>query len=103
MDSNSELTKFIYCLINLGLIGAGALLVRRVLVVFGAIGLVLYVEHLADKVFKDSWLFPISLTLLGLVVVAAGVWWQKNEAGLSRRLRRALPAAWQRLLPDRFE
>ena len=103
MDSNSELTKVIYCLINLGLIGAGALLVRRVLVVFGAIGVAVYVGHLADKVFKDSWLFPISLTLLGLLVVVAGVWWQKNEAGLNRRLRQALPAAWQRLLPDRFE
>ena len=103
MDSDNELGKFVYCLINLGLIGAGALLVRRVLVVFGAIGVAVYVGHLADKVFKDSWLFPISLTLLGLLVVVAGVWWQKNEAGLNRRLRQALPAAWQRLLPDRFE
>ena len=102
MDSNSELTKFIYCLINLGLIGAGALLVRRVLVVFGAIGLVLYVEHLADKFFKDSWLFPISLTLVGLGIVLLGIWWQRNEVVFTEKLQSKMPPAIRRILQRKF-
>lgn len=99
MESDSELSKLACCAINIGLIGIGAVLVRRVFVVFGAMGVAAYVGHLADKVFQDSWLFPISLTLLGLLLVLAGVWWQKHEAQLTRRLRGRLPAAWRKALP----
>jgi hypothetical protein len=101
--SGSELGKFIYLLINVGLLSAGAVLGRRVFAVFGGFGIAMYLGHLAGKVFKDSLLFPFALTLIGLGIVAAGIWWQKNEARLSSSLRSRLPAGWRELLETRHE
>ncbi|HKO89284.1 MAG TPA: DUF2157 domain-containing protein, partial [Burkholderiales bacterium] len=58
MDSGSELNKFFYLCINLGMIAIGAALSRRVFVVFGGLGAALYLGHLAHDVFKESMLFP---------------------------------------------
>lgn len=99
MESASEWGKLVYCLINLAMIITGAILVRRVFVVLGGMGVAIYITHLAEKVFKDSWLFPISLTFLGLLVICAGIAWQKHEARLTKRLQQLLPSAWQRALP----
>ena len=73
MDSDSELNKLIYCGINLAMIAIGAVLGRRVFAVFGALGAAGYLAHLAYYTFKDSLLFPIALTLLGLAVIYAGI------------------------------
>ena len=45
---------------------------RRVYAVFGVIGIALYLGDLADKVFRDSLLFPFALSLIGVAVIAAG-------------------------------
>ncbi len=100
-ESDSELGKFIYCCINLLLMGIGVVLIRRVLTVFGAIGVSFYLGHLANKVFADSWLFPISLTLIGLGIIYLGILWQKHEANLSRRMIAMLPQSLQELLAKR--
>jgi len=92
-NSDSELSKFFYFCINLGLIGLGAFMVRRVFVVFGGLGAALYIGHLAEKVFKDSWMFPISLTVLGIGIVYLGILWQRNEARITANLGRYLPEA----------
>jgi hypothetical protein len=90
-ESDSELTKFIYFCINLCMIAIGVLLVRRVFVVFGALGSCLYLGHLAREVFADSWLFPIALSMIGLLIIYLGVIWQKNEATLTATVRACLP------------
>ncbi len=90
-ESDSELSKFFYFLINLLLIVTGVVLVRRVFVVFGAIGACVYLGHLAWDVFKDSWFFPIALTAIGLLIIYLGVLWQKNEKNLTSRVRSLLP------------
>jgi hypothetical protein len=99
--SDSEWSKFFYCLINLGLIGIGVVLVRRVFVVFGAVGCAVYIGHLASTVFKNSWFFPVSLTFIGLGIVFTGVWWQKNELVITRRVHGMLPTALSELLEQR--
>lgn len=99
--SDSELSKFIYFMINLFMIFAGVLIVRRVFVIFGAIGCSAYVGHLASDIFQDSWLFPISLTLLGLLVIYLGVVWQKNELVITSKARRFLPQALRHLLESK--
>ena len=53
-DSDSELARFVYFRVNLMMIGVGVMLVRRVFVVFGAIGGSLYLGHLASTVFKEN-------------------------------------------------
>jgi hypothetical protein len=100
-QSDSEVTKFIYLCINLGLIVTGAILVRRVFVVFGALGCAGYLEHLASSIFQNSWLFPVMLAAIGLGIVYLGVFWQRNEALLTEKARRLLPVALQELLAER--
>ncbi|MDF2179510.1 DUF2157 domain-containing protein [Aliiglaciecola sp. CAU 1673] len=99
--SDSQLSKFIYLCINLVMIGVGVVLVRRVFVIFGAIGAAGYFGQLAWNVFKESWGFPIVLTLIGLGVIYLGVFWQKREQQLSEKARAWLPQALRELLEAR--
>lgn len=101
MDSNSELGKFLYCCINLVMIAIGAMLSRRVFAVFGGIGVALYLGHLSRTVFKDSMLFPVALTAIGLAIIAAGIVWQRHEAAIGRWLRSFLPGPVRELVEQR--
>jgi len=101
MRSGSELGKFLYCLVNLAMIAAGAALSRRVFAVFGGLGVAGYLGYLSHTVFRDSMLFPVALTAIGLAVIAAGVWWQRHEDVLGDRLRSCLPARVRGLLAHR--
>lgn len=99
MDSNSELGKALYCLINLGLMAVAVLLRRSLFMVFGALGVATYLGYLSYEVFADSLLFPIILSLLGLAVIALGLVYQKRRDAFSEQLRSKIPASWQRFLP----
>jgi hypothetical protein len=77
MDSQSELNKFLYALLNLGLIGIAVPLRRATFMVFGVVGFHAYVGHLAYDTFKDSMLFPFVLALLGLTMILSTVWAQR--------------------------
>ncbi|GHA04703.1 hypothetical protein GCM10008090_12660 [Arenicella chitinivorans] len=99
--SDSELAKFGYFCINLGLIGVGVVLVRKVFVVCGALGCCFYLGYLASDVFKDSWLFPVALSVIGLGVIYLGVVWQKNEEAITRAAHSILPEPLRRLLESK--
>jgi len=101
MRSDSELGKFLYCLINLAMIVIGAVLSRRVFAVFGGLGIAGYLGHLSYRVFRDSMIFPVALTAVGLGVVWLGVLWQRNEGAISARLRGFLPAPVRELVEAR--
>jgi hypothetical protein len=100
-NSDSELSKFIYFGINLFMIAVGVTLIRRVFIVFGAIGCCGYIGHLAFDLFKDSWLFPITLTVLGLLVVYLGILWQKHEQNITAKVRNVLPVPLKELLESK--
>ena len=97
-DSDSELSRFMHFCINIFMILVGVTIIRRVFIVFGAIGACLYLGYLASEVFEDSWLFPIALTSIGLSVIYLGVLWQKNEKVLTERARRILPSKFNEFL-----
>ena len=99
-NSNDEFSKFIYFCINLLMIGVGVVLVRRVFVVFGAIGSCGYIGYLAYDVFKDSLLFPIVLTAIGLGIIYIGILWQKHEQKITKKLRLFLPTPLRGLLEE---
>ena len=99
--SDSELNKFIYFCINLIMIGTGVLLVRRVFAIFGALGCCFYLGHLANNLFEDSWLFPISLSLIGMGIVYLGVLWQKHEVEVTKKVRAVLPLPLRELLESK--
>jgi hypothetical protein len=79
----------------------GAILARRVFVVFGGLGVAGYLGHLAYEVFEDSLLFPVTLTFIGLAIVWLGILWQRHEQRFSHQLRRLLPEQLRELIARR--
>ena len=97
-ESDSELAKFAYCLINIVLLIVGTALRRRVFVVFGGIGVAIYLGYLANEVFEDSLIFPVVLSFIGLGVIWLGIVWQRYEQKLGQRLRLMLPERLQQVI-----
>lgn len=102
LRSDSEVSKFIYFCINLLMIGVGVLLIRRVFVVFGALGSCGYLGYLASDVFRNSWLFPLALTAIGFAIIYLGILWQKHEKTITERSRRMLPSSLREILETRY-
>jgi hypothetical protein len=98
MKSGSEWGKLAYCGINVAMILVGAVLGRRVFAVFGGLGVAGYLGYLSHRVFKDSLIFPFALSLLGLMIIALGVLWQRREAQWSASLRRFVPGPLRELI-----
>lgn len=86
-DSSSETGRLIYALFNGGLVLFGAIIGRRIFTILGAAGVALYLGHLAFELFRDSLLFPLALSAIGLAMVGAGLFWQKREAAIHQRLQ----------------
>jgi hypothetical protein len=99
LDSQNELGKALYCLINLLLLLLALFLQRRAYAVFGTLGIAAYLCHLAGEVFRDSLLYPFALSLIGVLIIAAGLWLHRREAALAQLLDRRLPPALQALRP----
>lgn len=83
--------KLLYLGFNLLLIAVGTCLMRKVFVVFGGIGTLLVLGNLSRTYFKDSLAFPFTLTILGLLTVAIGIWWQRHDAAIQKQVARLLP------------
>ncbi|MGJ5090892.1 hypothetical protein ACQR18_02365 [Bradyrhizobium oligotrophicum] len=99
-EGATELGKAVYCLLNVGLLAIAVIIVRRAYAVFGAIGITMYLGHLADVVFKDSLLFPFALSLIGVAVVAVGLAYHRKQQVIAEWLTAHLPAAVMRLRPQ---
>jgi hypothetical protein len=99
MNSGGEWERFLYFLINLFLILLSVLLRRRVFVIFGGMGVIGYLGHLAYTVFSSSLLFPIALSFVGVFIIFAGVQYQKNYTTWELWLHRFLPESLLQLLP----
>ncbi|WP_315725521.1 MULTISPECIES: hypothetical protein [unclassified Bradyrhizobium] len=99
-EGATEFGKAIYCLMNVGLLAVAVIIVRRAYAVFGAIGITMYLGHLAEIVFKDSLLFPFALSLIGVAVVAAGLAYHRKQRVIADWLAANLPAAVLRLRPQ---
>jgi hypothetical protein len=98
-ESSSEAAKLLYCLLNVGLLLLAIILMRRTYAVFGVIGISIYLSHLADVVFKDSLLFPFALSLIGIAVIAAGLFYHRKQEAIATWLAVHLPEAVLRLRP----
>ena len=98
MNSDSEISKFLYCLINVALMWLSIFLGRRAFMVFGALGVFGYVAHLAD-LFEDSFLFPFVLTAIGLLVIFLGIQLKRHGARVGRAIENTMPGWMKRLRP----
>ncbi len=98
-ESSSEIGKAIYCLINVALVFLSVFLMRRAYALFGAIGVAIYLGHLANEVFRNSLLFPFALSLIGILVIAAGLVLYRHRGTLSAWMSKTLPSPLRKLRP----
>jgi len=101
MNSGSELSRLLYCVVNVALVVLSVLLRQRAFLAFGAMGVLGYVSHLAYTVFDDSFSFPVVLTALGVGIIYLGVWYQRNSAKLAAAAYDRLSPAVIDLIPPR--
>lgn len=101
MESGNEWSKFGYCIVNLLLLLFGVLIQRKVFLVFGTIGVSGYIGHLTYQLFKDSILFPFSLTLIGLLTIYGGIVYSRKQDAVEGWIRNRMPGWIQRFLPSR--
>lgn len=99
---STEFQRFLYLLINLALIGFAVYMDRRIYAIFGALGVATYLGYLAYDVFQDMILFSFALSLIGLAIIGAGLWLNRNHARFSDALDRNMPEALRRLRPRRI-
>lgn len=99
MESDSELSKFTYFLVNLALIWMSVFLRRRAFMVFGALGVMGYIGHLA-QIFEDSILFPFVLTVIGLAVIYLGIQLTRHGARVAQAVEDTMPLWMRRLRPS---
>lgn len=98
-ESSSEPAKAVYCLLNVGLLLMSVILMRRAYAVFGALGISIYLGHLADVVFKDSLLFPFALSLIGIAIISAGLLYHRKREMITAWITAHLPESVLRLRP----
>ena len=100
-SDSTELTRFIYFLINLVLIGLALFLDRRIYAVFGAMGVAAYLGYLAYDVFQDLILFSFALSGIGIAIIAMGLWLNRHYAALSAAIDARMPEGLRALRPRR--
>lgn len=73
---------------------------RRAFMVVGALGLFMYLVHLAASTFRDSLLFPIALSAIGLAFILGGVAYARRQERVVAWLMARLPAGLIASLPQ---
>ncbi|ACI94286.1 putative membrane protein [Afipia carboxidovorans OM5] len=97
--SGTALQKAAYCAMNVGFLFLAVFLGRRVFAVAGTIGIALYLGDLAAVVFKDSLLFPFALSLIGVAIIAFGLYYHRYQAAITAWVDARMPAMLKRLRP----
>ncbi|MEO9168144.1 MAG: hypothetical protein ABI230_07060 [Aestuariivirga sp.] len=98
-EGGTELQNFMYCLLNIGLLGFSLFIDRRVYTLFGVLGIMTYLGYLASDVFKDMIVFSFALSAIGLAIIFVGLWLNKNRARMAQQLEQSLPPFLKKLRP----
>lgn len=98
-SNGTALDKALYCAMNVGFLFLAVFLGRRVFAVFGTIGIAIYLGDLAEKVFKDSLLFPFALSLIGIAIIALGLYYHRHQDAARAWVDANLPDFLKRLRP----
>ena len=98
-SGGTPLAKAIYCAMNVGFLFLAVFLGRRVFAVFGTIGISMYLGDLAEKAFRDSLLFPFALSLIGVGIIALGLYYHRHQDELRVWFDARIPSGLRRLRP----
>jgi hypothetical protein len=99
---NDNLFKFTTLgIVNVLLILFSLLINRNVFLVFGTIGLIEFLSRLSWKFFKGSVFFPFALTIIGILLILSGIFFQKNRKKIEENFINKLPVFILNLRPKR--
>lgn len=101
MDSQHELGKFFYFLVNLFLMALSVYLRRVMFVVFGGLGAIAYLGYLAHQVFRTYIGFSLALVVIGLIMIYMGMQYQRNQQKVEAVLNARLPDPFKQYRPRR--
>ena len=96
-SGGTNLAKAMYCALNVGFLFIAVFLGRRVFALFGTIGITIYLGDLAGKVFKDSLMFPFALSLIGVGIIALGLYYYRHQSAVQQWVDDQLPESLKRL------
>lgn len=91
MGNGNQFSKAVYCLIHLLMIAVAVILRRKVFLIFGGIGVFLYLANEAEVYFRNSLGFTFSLTAIGILFIVAGLGYKRNESRLQGWLSPLMP------------
>lgn len=83
----------LYFILNVAFFVLGALLKRKIFVVCAAFGSMYYLGYLSNKVFDDTIIFTLVLSILGMILIKLGMLWQANHVAIENRIRAKLPSS----------
>ncbi len=87
-------------LIHLSFMLVAVLIRRRAFMVVGGVGLFSYLVYLAGDLFRDSLLFPVALSAIGLALIFGGVAYARREDRIREWIMRRLPPGAAAALPQ---
>jgi hypothetical protein len=91
LPPHGELGRFAYFAINLALGFIGVYLMRSTFLVFATMGVLAYLGHLAESVFRNSPFFPVIVAAIGIAVILGAVALQRHRGRLDAALDRYRP------------
>jgi hypothetical protein len=74
---------------------------RNVILVFGSIGIIQLLSRLSWEFFRHSVFFPFVLTAIGVTLIIAGLFFQKNRKRIDENVIKKLPQVLLNLRPAR--
>lgn len=90
------------CFSNIILILFSIFINRNVFLVFGTIGLIEFLGRISWIFFQDSVLFPFALTIIGILLISSGIFFQKNKKTIEEKFVNKLPSFILKLRPNRY-
>ena len=87
--------------INVLLILFSIFINRNVFLIFGTIGLTQFLSRLSWVFFKGSVIFPFALTIIGILLILLGIYFQKNKNNIQEKTIKRLPLFILELRPKR--
>jgi LPXTG-motif cell wall-anchored protein len=69
--------------------------------VFGTIGLTEFLGRLSWKYFKGSVGFPFTLTIIGILLILLGMFFQKNKKKIDAYIKNSFPEFILKLRPQK--
>lgn len=102
--SNNEWSWLTFGGMNLVLLGLGTILVRKVFLVYGAIGILMYLGHIIYKLFDSlhiNWLAgSFILTLFGLLIIKLGMLIHQYQNNIQKFIYQFLPSSFKTFLNE---